>query len=185
MLQSDIIKFTPNLPEDKIAAIKDVTVWGGCKAFIEFSESFYPTATAFGSEPETAGHRLYYDAAYGQNTSKHILGLFAVGQIADPYLEREGEEKIEYILNELDELFDGNASDKYVNHIFQNWTEKPYINGAYIHYFEDWKNIRTLGQPIADKVFFAGDGYTDGSDWSSVHAAAEAAINVVQKLVAN
>ncbi len=88
VLQQGAIEFSPALPEEKASAIKEVTVWGGCKAFIEFSECFYPTVTGFDTKPETAGHRLYYDAAYGQNTKRNIQGLFAVGSVAKPYLSR-------------------------------------------------------------------------------------------------
>ena len=88
ILQSGSINFSPELPEDKANAIQQATVWDGCKAFIEFSQKFYPTFTAFDIQPETAGQKLYYDASYGQNSSRHILGLFAVGSAVDPYVQR-------------------------------------------------------------------------------------------------
>ena len=183
LLQQKVIRFTPDLPEDKRDAIQEVTVWGGCKAFIAFSEQFYPTITGSETTATSAGHQLYYDAAYGQQTSENILGLFAVGPAANPYLEREGGEQIGYILAELDELFDGQATKNYVKHIFQDWTNEPYAQGAYVHYFESWKNIRTLGKPIGDQLYFAGDAFTDGREWSSVHAAAKAAKAVVGKIL--
>ncbi|MEL6561846.1 MAG: FAD-dependent oxidoreductase, partial [Bacteroidota bacterium] len=40
LLQNGTINFIPALPNDKAKAIKDVTVWDGCKAFIEFSDKF-------------------------------------------------------------------------------------------------------------------------------------------------
>ncbi len=183
LLQNNSIQFKPKLPDKKLKAIKNVKVWGGCKAFIEFSEKFYPTVTGFVDVPEKLGHKLYYDASYGQKTSQHILGLFAVGSVAEPYLKLKGEEQLKYILNELDKIFDGKASKNYKKHIFQNWTDEPYAKGAYVHYFESWRTIRTLGKPVANKLYFAGDAYTNGSDWSSVHAAARSAKKVVKKLV--
>ena len=183
ILQNKAIQFTPNLPKEKIEAINKVIVWGGCKAFIEFSKSFYPTVTGFEITPETAGHKLYYNAAYGQNSAQNILGLFAVGAVAEPYLKRTGQELISYILAELDEIFDGQASPNYLKHIFQNWTTEPFAQGAYVHYFADWKTIRDLGKSISDKLFFAGDTYTDGSEWSSVHAAAQSAKSLIESFV--
>ena len=182
MLQNGTIDFQPPLPSDKLEAISKVTVWDGCKAFIEFSEKFYPTFTAFNIQPETAGQKLYYDAAYGQNSNRHILGLFAVGTGTLPYVQLEGDERINFMLSELDELFDNQASPNYVKHIFQNWNEEPFANGAYIYDQENWRRVRTLGEPVGDKLFFAGDGYTTGDDWSSVHAAARSAIRVVGEL---
>ncbi|MEM9153037.1 MAG: FAD-dependent oxidoreductase [Cyanobacteria bacterium P01_F01_bin.3] len=102
MLQNGAIDFTPALPNKKQSAIDNVRVWDGCKAFIEFSQKFYPTAVAFNITPEPAGQKLYYDASYGQHTTQQILGLFAVGTGTIPYINLEDNALIEYMLNELD-----------------------------------------------------------------------------------
>lgn len=183
MLQNEAINFIPELPNKKQNAIKDVTVWDGCKAFIEFSEKFYPTFVGFDITPETAGQKLYYDAAYGQQTNQHILGLFAVGTGTLPYVQLSDQELIDYMLSELDGLFNGQASQHYVKHIFQNWNAAPFANGAYVYDQEKWGRLRTLGKSIDGKLFFAGDAYTTGRDWSSVHAAARSAIRAVEELL--
>ena len=182
ILQNGVINFTPALPTNKMDAINNVTVWDGCKAFIEFSEKFYPTFVGFNITPESAGQKLYYDAAYGQNTSQNILGLFAVGTGTLPYVQLSDSELIDYMLTELDEIFDGAASASYVKHIFQNWNEEPYANGAYVYDNEDWTRVRTLGESVDNKLFFAGDAYTTGNDWSSVHTAARSAIRAIQEI---
>lgn len=183
VLQTNTIKFTPELPVEKAKAIKKVKVWGGCKAFIAFKEKFYPAATGFTNIPEEQGHKLFYDAAYAQNTQQHILGLFAVGPVSKPYTQKKGEPLIKHILNELDRVYNQKATPNYQKHIFQNWTNEPFIKSAYVHYFESWQTIRQLGKPVQDKIFFAGDAYTDGTEWSSVHAAAKAAKRVVAQLL--
>ncbi|MEM8908664.1 MAG: FAD-dependent oxidoreductase, partial [Bacteroidota bacterium] len=104
ILQRQAIQFVPSLPQDKAEAIKSVKVWGGCKAFLKFSEKFYPTVTGFEVQPETAGHKLFYDASYGQATTQHILGLFAVGSVATPYLKRKSVDRLDHILAELDQI---------------------------------------------------------------------------------
>ena len=118
ILQNGAVSFTPALPSNKIDAIRQATVWDGCKAFIEFSEKFYPTFIGFDIQPETDGQKLYYDAAYGQNSKQHILGLFAVGIEAKPYVDLSGQALIDYMLDELDDIFDGEASTHYVKHTF-------------------------------------------------------------------
>lgn len=70
ILQSGMVGFTPALPTSKINAINNTTVWSGFKAFFEFSETFYPTLVSYEIQPETAGQKLYYDAAYGQTPTK-------------------------------------------------------------------------------------------------------------------
>jgi len=182
MLQAGNIDFRPALPDAKQAAISEATVWDGCKAFIEFSEKFYPAFVGFDISPETAGQKLYYDAAYGQNTNKHVLGLFAVGIGSEPYVQLSDEELKNYMLAELDAIFDGKASASYIKHQFQNWNEEPHIGGAYVYDHENWRRVKRLGDSVVDKLFFAGTAYTDGGDWGSVHAAARAARRVVDEL---
>jgi len=183
ILQSGNVTFAPALPDKKQDAITKATVWDGCKAFIEFSEKFYPAFVGFEIQPEEAGQKLYYDAAYGQNSTKHILGLFAVGSGTLPYVQLSEDALIQYILNELDALFDNQATPNYVNHIFQNWNEEPHINGAYLYGHESWLRVRKLGSPVNNKLFFAGEAYTDGYDWGSVHAAARSARRAVSKIL--
>lgn len=184
MLQQGRIDFVPALPAAKQAAIDTVQVWDGCKAFIAFREPFYPTMTALDIVPETAGQKLYYDAAYGQQSGQHILGLFAVGAGCAPYHDRTDAERIAHMLAELDDLFDGAASRNYIKHVFQDWGNEPFIGGAYVVDHEDWRRVRTLGQSVSGRVFFAGTAYTEGDDWSSVHTAARSAIRAVDELVA-
>ncbi|MDC8004562.1 FAD-dependent oxidoreductase [Aureisphaera galaxeae] len=183
ILQSGSIAFTPALPAAKQNAIQNVNVWGGFKAFFKFSNNFYPTYLAFDDSETPAGQRLYYDAAYGQNTNMNVLGLFSVGQQAEPYQALSGDALRDYILNELDAVFNGAASANYVDHIVQNWNEEPYAQGAYITDQENWKMVRTLGESVNNKLYFAGDAYSDGEDWSSVHVAARSARAAVDEMV--
>ncbi|MEL6306439.1 MAG: FAD-dependent oxidoreductase, partial [Bacteroidota bacterium] len=124
-----------------------------------------------------------YNAAYGQNSNQHVLGLFTVGSGTLPYRQLSDDALIEYMLNELDALFDGQASSNYIKHISQNWNEEPFANGAYVYDQENWRRVRTLGESVDDKLFFAGTAYTDGEDWSSVHTAARSAVRAVNELV--
>ncbi len=184
ILQSGMVTFTPSLPSEKQNAINSVSVWGGFKAFFKFSEEFYPTYLAFEDSQTEAGQKLYYDAAYAQNTNSNILGLFTVGQQAEPYQNLSGNAQRDYILNELDTVFGSNiATSNYIDHVVQNWNEETFAKGAYIVDHEDWRKVRTLGESVANKVYFAGDAYTDGEDWSSVHTAARSAKRAVQEMV--
>ena len=49
-----------------------------------------------------AGQRLFYDAAYGQRSDRHVLGLFSVGAQAERYQQRSGDELRDFVLAELD-----------------------------------------------------------------------------------
>jgi len=183
LLQTGAINFIPTLSNKKQNAINNVTVWDGCKAFIKFSQKFYPALVSFDVTPASAGQKLYYDAAYGQNTNEHILGLFAVGTGTQPYVTLSDNDLRDYMLDELDAIFNGQASANYVAHIFQNWNTEPYAQGAYVYDQESWTRIQTLGTSVDNKLHFAGDAYTTGSDWSSVHTAARSARRAVEEML--
>ncbi len=183
VLQDGHISFTPTLPSYKTKAIQEAEIWSGFKAFIEFKSDFYGDGHSFDIQPETDGQKLYYDATFGQASTKNILGLFTIGKPAEDYTNLQGDVLRDYILKELDGLFDNKATPNYVNHIVQNWNDEPFIQGGYLSDHADWKLVRDLGKSIDNKVFFAGGPYSDGNDWVSVHVAAASAKTAVEALV--
>ena len=182
ILKDGDINFNPALPSRNQGAIDDVRIWQGFKAFFEFSEKFY-TATQIPVNPETEGQKWFYDAAYGQNTTKNVLGLFVVGTPANDYINLSGNALRDLILSELDTLFNGQATPNYIKHISQNWNNEPHIRGGYLTDHANYRDVAKLGESIDDKVYFAGGPYTDGNDWVSVHAAARSARSAINEMV--
>ncbi|MEO1056765.1 MAG: FAD-dependent oxidoreductase [Actinomycetota bacterium] len=182
-LQNGRIAFDPPLPDAKLEALDGADVWGGIKVFVEFAEAFYPTALAFPDSETADGQRLYYDAAYGQNSTANVLGLFAVGAQAEPYQQVQGDGLRDLILAELDEIFDGAASQHYVQHIAQNWNEEPFVEQAYLADVADGSIPSVLWEPVGERLFFAGDAYTTHDDWSAVDDAAQSARDTVERIV--
>jgi monoamine oxidase len=183
ILKDDNISFTPSLPQSKINAINNVEIWEGFKAFFEFSTNFYgEDGHEFTINPPSDGEKLYYDATFGQNSTKNILGLFVVGTPAQDYITRTGEDLKNFILAELDSIYSNQATPNYVNHITQNWNDEPFIKSGYISDHADWRVVRELGKSVNNKVYFAGGAYTDGEDWVSVHTAAASAKSVVEEI---
>ena len=184
ILQEGMVNFTPALPSSKQNAINSATVWGGFKAFIEFTSNFWPAYLAFPDSETSAGQRIYYDASYGQNSNRHVLGLFAVGQQAEQYQNLDSGNALKnYMLNELDPIFNGAASNGYLQHISRNWNEEPFIKGAYLEDNAASSISSRMFTPIDDKVYFAGDAYTQEDNWGSVHVAARAARDAVRLIL--
>lgn len=183
----DHIVFTPELPQNHRTALNNANVWGGFKAFIEFSERFYPGALEIDGRAGTDGQHLYYDASYGQNSLSHVLGLFSVGTGAEAYQKayaRNG--LIEFILSELDPIFDGKPSKTYVQHIAQDWNREPHIGMAYLADNADWPIPRQLATSIDNRLFLAGDAYVkdnNNGSWSEVHLAARAGRVAVDQIL--
>lgn len=188
VLKSDLISFTPNLPSAKTDAINRISMGDGIKVFIEFTEKFYPDILQFGSllgSSDLGGERIYYDAAFRKDTNSNILGLFSVQDQASVYTNLSSDEEIiNFIINELDEIFDGKASGAYRNHVIQNWTREPYILGSYSNTFDGDTNsiMNTVLEPVANKVYFAGEALTLENQ-STVHGACESAYQVVEAML--
>ncbi|MEM7093969.1 MAG: FAD-dependent oxidoreductase [Actinomycetota bacterium] len=181
-IQDRVIDFVPPLPDDQREAFDEARIWGGLKVFIEFSEKFYPTYVAIEGTDSDAGQKLYYDAAYGQRSDRHVLGLFTVGDQSEQYRVGSADALRDVILAELDAISDGEASRTYLQHISQDWNAEPFINQAYFADSGDWRLPARMREPLNGLVYFAGASYTDGSDWGSVHTAALSARDAVSRV---
>ncbi|MEO1054686.1 MAG: NAD(P)/FAD-dependent oxidoreductase [Bacteroidota bacterium] len=188
ILQAELINFTPNLPTAKTNAINSISMGDGLKVFIEFSEKFYPDLVLFGNILDAIvgdSNKLYYDAAFRKTSNRNILGLFSVQDEASTYTDLGSDEEIiSFVLNELDEIFDGQASKHYVKHIIQNWTGEPYIRGSYSDSFDGDADtiMNTIKEPIDGKVFFAGEALSLENQ-STVHGACESAYQMIETML--
>ena len=189
VLQSDLIQFIPALPAERQTTLDGINMPDGIKVFMEFSERFYPDILNMGSlgnfVNDSNGERIYYDAAFRKDSDKNILALFSVGADSTQYSSLDTDDDvIAKILGELDEVYGGKASATYLNHIVQNWSKEPYIQGSYAHH--DWEKypeiVAMFKQPIDDKIYFAGEAWAD--DWATVHGAAQSAYVAVEKVLA-
>ena len=186
VLKAGSIDMTPALPAAKISAMEDINMPDGIKVFMEFSERFYPEMLYDGGVFDLLGggdegEKLYYDAAFGKDTNNNIFALFAVGEQAREYATIDTDaELIQYILNELDEIFDGKASQTYVKHVTQNWSKEPFIRGSYTH--GDMGDFDSLVAPVNDKLYFAGETFAP-SDTATVHGAARSAFVAVEEIL--
>ncbi|MEL6254523.1 MAG: NAD(P)/FAD-dependent oxidoreductase [Bacteroidota bacterium] len=185
ILKDKDISFVPTLPQKKLKAIEELDLYSGFKCFIAFENQFYPTFVKIQDEGK-GPTRAYFDAAYAKGSKDHILGLVAAGEYANPYLELNDSERIEFILKELDEIFDGQASPNYIKHTFKNWRDDPFAKGTYYPEFslKIYSSVKAMAKPVENKLFFAGDLYANGNNgWSMVHVAAKSAKRTVEVLL--
>lgn len=187
ILKEGDINFTPALPEEKTSAISSVTMDDGLKAFVEFSERFYPDLLGFDSilRAFLSDNQLYYDAAFRKDTDRHVLGLFTINEQASTYVNQGSDERIlEYIISQLDEIFDGQASRYYLQHRIQNWSAEPYVRGSYSYNFTKGhsQTVEQLMQPVDNKLFFAGEALS--LDYQAmVHGAAQSGYTAVDQIL--
>ena len=183
ILQSGDITFKPGLPTKQITSIKEEHMPGGLKGFIEFSEKFYPEVLFPNGLLKGAlgGNYMYYDECFGKDSSKNILGLFAVGEPSKKYTSLKTDDAIiKFILKELDEMFEGKASKFYVKHIIQNWSAEPFIRGSYS---EMKGKPEKMAAPVANKIYFAGEAMNTNGHTIAVHGASESAYIALEKML--
>ncbi|MEM9203978.1 MAG: NAD(P)/FAD-dependent oxidoreductase [Actinomycetota bacterium] len=185
MLQQRRIEFVPPLPDDKQREIDKEHMPAGLKVFIEFSERFYPDllnlGSMLGSILGSSGDSTYYDATLGKPTDRHILGLFTQGARADRYVANGDDDAIaQYVLDELDEIFDGKASCHHLRHVVQNWSAEHWIGGSYSHRAA---SAKTLAAPVGTRLLFAGEAMHPGGKTIAVQGAVESAELAVAQLL--
>ena len=187
ILQNEDIEFIPALPDAKREAINSISMGDGLKAFIEFKERFYPDILLFGNivNALASDDKIFYDAAFRKDTDKNVLGLFTINEMASDYTNLGSDQAIiEKILNELDEIFDGKASENYVHHVIQNWSKEPFIQGSYSYNFDmnQQDTVNTITEPINNKIYFAGEALSVDYQ-ATVHGACDAAYEAVERLL--
>jgi len=184
MLQRDAISFDPPLPTAKRSEIQAELMPGGLKVFIEFAERFYPGIVHIGW-PFVNGalnECSYYNAAMGKRSSRHVLGFFTQGTPAARYTAHQTDEELAtYVLAELDEIFDGAASRHHVQHVVQDWTREPFIGGSYS---QRKASAEKLAEPVANRVYFAGEAMNPNGKTIAVHGACESAYAAVDAILA-
>lgn len=184
ILQDQYINFVPEIPVKQMEEINKEWMPNGLKVFIDFSEKFYPEVLVPSGnllERVVIGNYVYYDATLGKKTTKNILGLLADGNEADQYVALESDAAIfKYVMEELDEIFDGKASKYYLNHIVQNWSAEPFIRGTYSHRKASAKKCSV---PLSNKVYFAGEAMHMKGRTIAVHGACESAYLALETML--
>lgn len=186
VLKAGLIRFTPPLPKDHQEALDGGLMPEGIKLFIEFDEPFYPDLMFFDGDAERAApesERMYYNVSLDKDSARHVLGLFAVGNLAEPYTRHaRDEDLLKFVLNELDTIFGGAASRLYRQHVARIWSREPWILGSY-SVFPSEDPVGVLGQDLEGRVIFAGEAYNQREDWGYVHTAVQAGQDAVARLL--
>ena len=91
VLKSNMIKFTPDLNEERKQALNDITFHPGIKVALTFSEKFYPDAVACKVK---SGEKVYYDIAFKKDSQTKVLGFLCTGDVTQKYYDLNSDEEI-------------------------------------------------------------------------------------------
>jgi len=170
ILKSADIQFIPTLPNEKTTAFSKIGMDAGMKVFLKFSNKFFDQNIIGG--PICAA---YADDSIGKAQNDNVLLAFIMGVQAE-YLTSLGSDTAitTAILQELDTMYNGQATASFVASHVQNWTTNPFVKGAYSYSTIDMGDARKVAtKPINKKLYFAGEAMNTNGHHQTVHGAVE------------
>jgi len=151
VLQASEIEFIPSLPAAKKEAFNQFYMGSASKLTIQFKNKFWNN------------HRIVIclgsPVAQFWTNDTPILTAFIAGPHARSGIWTEGK-LLTHTLQLLDEIYgNGVASSAYVNHLFFEWHNVPYIRGSYSSAKpgSTVQHRRELSKPLIGRVFFSGE----------------------------
>jgi len=170
ILKLSNIQFNPPLPKEKTTAFSKIGMDAGMKVFLKFTNRFYDE-NIIGGDICAA----YADERIGKTGKDNILLAFVMGEQAE-YLNSLGSESAitSALVNELDMMYNGQATSSFVSSHVENWTSHPFIKGAYSYSLVGMGNARIIAaQPVDNKLFFAGEAMNTNGHHQTVFGAVE------------
>jgi lysine-specific histone demethylase 1B len=78
------------------------------------------------------------------------------------------------LIQELDIMYNGQASASFIASHVQNWTTNPFVNGAYSYSTIGMGDARKIAsQALSEKLYFAGEAMNTNGHHQTVHGAVE------------
>jgi monoamine oxidase len=193
MLKSGDISFTPSLPSKKVTAFSHLGMDASVRILLDFKKNFWGSETGFiygGSQgPE------YLSAGFSRSKTNKTLSVTINGPKAEEF-SALGEESIPLILQELDSLFEGNASlnirkDENQKNVYEffDWTKHPYIRGgvSYVKPGGSNEDRVVAGHAVEDLLYFAGEATDVNGEAGTINgallSAQRAVVQVVESIV--
>lgn len=169
ILKENTIQFKPKLPKRKTDAFAKIGIGPGLKIFLKFKRKFYPD-NILGGKTCAA----YYTDSIGKITDDNIIIAFIMGNQAKALSELSNDLILKSLLSELDLMFNGLASENYIDFHVINYAKMPFIRGAYSYSTIGMGNARQVAaKPLNKKIYFAGEAMNLDGNHQTVHGALE------------
>jgi monoamine oxidase len=180
ILKLNEISFVPELPTEKMNAFSKFGMGPGMKVFMKFATKFYKEVLVGG---RICG--AYADDSLGKTTADNVLLAFVMGDQAT-YLNDLGSDAAitNALLEELDLMYVGAASASFIGSVVFDYSDKPFIKGAYGYSTIGMGNAREVAaEPINNQLFFAGEAMNTNGHHQTVHGAVESGYKAVIDLL--
>lgn len=180
ILKSNEIEFIPSLPSEKTTAFSKIGMGAGIKVFLKFSHKFFDQNIIGGTVCAA-----YADDSIGKSQDDNILLAFIMGEQAEQLTVLGSDQAITTaLLQELDLMYTGKASESFIASHVQNWTTQPFIKGAYSFSTIGMGESRKIAANSIDKkIYFAGEAMNLNGHHQTVQGAIETGYREVINLL--
>jgi monoamine oxidase len=182
LLAAATIRFTPRLPDDKMAAASGVPLGLANKLFLALDGTppdLPPNSHVLGARDRvaTGGYEL-------RPHGRPIVAAFFGGTLARELEEAGAAGMASFAVDELVALF-GTALRAQLRILASSaWYGDPFARGSYSHALPGHAGDRAiLARPIDDRVFFAGEACIPG-DFSTAHGAYRSGALAAERIAA-
>lgn len=207
-----LISFLPDLPTAKRDALNRIGMDASIRVILEFKQNtFFHKPAPGGKTPAFIYGGVEVPALFfsgsGKSGQNLTVSLTINGSKAEELSILTDAQKIDQILDELDVVFDGEASDnirKYfpdevppgadpdnpIIYIVKDWSKEIYIGGGQSYPMIGGTNAdrEVLAEPIDQKIFFAGEAADVTGEFGTISGAIKsgerAALEVVTAILA-
>ena len=184
ILKDGDISFSPSLPISKTSALDRIGMDKGYKVMLGFYVNFWGQEVSSiytdGTVPE------YYCPGKGRSSMNRMLSALINGKHAEALIGKSHEDIIQLLLGELDELYDGEASQQYdeTTTYVTDWGNNPFIKGVKSYPLVSGTGAaEELAKPINKRLFFAGEATATKGNYGTVQGALESADRVVKEVL--
>ena len=180
ILKSGDIQFIPALQNEKTNAFSKIGMDAGMKVFLKFSNKFFDQNIIGG-----AICAAYADDSIGKAQSDNILLAFIMGDQAAYLTALANDTAItNALLQELDLMYNGQATTSFIASHVENWTTNPFVKGAYSYSTVGMGDARKIAtQAISKKLYFAGEAMNTNGHHQTVHGAVETGYREVMNIL--
>ncbi len=194
ILKSGDITFNPPLPSGKVSAMSNIGMDSAIRVMLDFRKKIWDSdfKSIYGG---AKGTEYFNPGSGGRSDVARTLSVTLSGKRAED-LSSLGVDIIPELLSELDAMFDGQATPNvrrdttaaadYIA-VVQDWGKEPFIRGS-MSYLKTGgtKNHRvTLGAPVGDVLFFAGEATDAEGEAGTLNGALQSAERAAQEVVSS
>ncbi|WPF86992.1 FAD-dependent oxidoreductase [Cyanobacterium aponinum AL20118] len=184
VLQKNIVKFSPALPEKKLEAINQLGMGVLNKLYVLFPKRFWQNNYDWiGKISEKKGQWSEW-VNLESALKKPILLGFNAGKFGKEIESWSDEEIIADAMKTLRQIY-GNSIPQPIDYQLTRWSQDPFTFGSYSYYATNStpNHRQELAKPINKRVFFAGEA-TSIDYPATVHGAYFSGLRVSQEIIA-